>query len=213
MSFIALIFGLGGPQTSIGALTLDALLSEDTELNSEVSKYPVEDGPPVTDHISPGVERLSLSGIVTAASVTMFGAGGRSKLMAAKESLRLIYENRVPITIVTGLDVYTNMGMTNARIGKSNRGEMLSIDCEFQKIVKTITRQADIPATTAKPAPGGGKGTGANGKAGATQAKAGKASTAAGDAVDPGAMKESTLYGLTKGKQTRVGDVLAGVGL
>lgn len=183
MSFLSLVFGLGGAQTSIGALQLDALLTESTELNSNISEYPVEEGPPITDHITQNSERLALSGVVTGAGVLMFGAGGRSKLMAAKEALRLIHEGRIPITVITGMDIYENFGMSNARIGRSNQGDKLTIECEFQKIRKVTAKQADIPpekvaeSTDAQGNPQG-KGAGAKGKAGATGAKGGKASTA-----------------------------------
>lgn len=177
MSYISLVFGLGGPQSLIGALPLDALLSEETRLSSNITSYPVEDGPPVTDHISQDAERLSLSGMVTAASITMFGAGGRSKLMAAKEALRLIHDQRLPITIVTGIDMYENFGMGDATIGRTNKGDFLTIDCEFRKIRKVTLKEADIPPEQVAQAEGAPAGSGAKGKAGQTGAKGGKADT------------------------------------
>lgn len=187
MSFLSLVFGLGGAQTSIGALQLDALLTESTELNSNITEYAVEDGPPVTDHITQSAERLALSGVVTGAGVLMFGAGGRSKMMAAKEALRLIHEQRLPLTIVTGMDVYENFGMSNARIGRSNQGDKLTIECEFQKIRKATVKQADIPPEKVA----GAKGRGAKGKAGQTAAKGGKASTNSASQVDQSGLHES----------------------
>lgn len=194
MSFISLIFGLGNAQTTIGALSLDALLIEDVELNGQVTRYAVEDGPPVTDHIVQDVEKLSLSGVVTSAGVLTFGAGGRSKLMAAKEALRLIHELRLPITITTGLDVYTDMGMVNAKIGRSGPTERLTIDCEFQKIRKVVMRQADIPPEKVAPK--------AKGKAGATATKGGKVGNSSASSVTPAeGMKQSQLDKLINGKK------------
>lgn len=192
MSFISLVFGLGGPQTTIGALPLDALLSESTELPSNISAYAVEDGPPTTDHITQDAERLSLSGVVTAASVLMFGAGGRSKLIAAKDALRQIHEQRLPLTIVTGMDMYENMGMSNAKIGRTNKSDQLTIDCEFQKIRKASVRKADIPPEKVAQAEGAPAGSGAKGKAGQTAAKGGKVSTSSPN--------QSTLHESQHGK-------------
>lgn len=174
MALLSLVFNLGGPQTFIGALQLDALLNETTDLPSNITEYPVEDGPPVTDHITQSAERLSLSGVVTGAGVTLFGAGGRSKMIAAKEALRTIQEQRLPITIVTGMDVYQSFGMGNATISRTNEGEKLTIDCEFRKIRKVSLREADIPPEKVSATEGGPSGSGAQGKAGQTGAKGGK---------------------------------------
>src|SRR5690606_30310304 len=152
MSFMSLIFGLGGSQTMIGALPLDALLNEETVLPSFVSKYAVEDGDePVTDHITRDAETLSLSGKVTSVDMTFFGGMGRSKLISAKEALRQVHGQRIPITIVTGMEVYESMGMVSARIGRAGPMEQLTIDCEFQKIRKVTTRTADVPPEKVAP--------------------------------------------------------------
>lgn len=199
MSLISLVFGID-QRSRIGALTLDALLTEDTELNAHVTEFPVEEGAPISDHIADAGERLALSGTVSGAGISLFSAGGRSKLMAAKEAIRLIHEQRLPVTIVTGMDVYTDMGMVNVRISRSSNLEALTVDCEFRKIRKVQIREADIPPSKVA---GTDSSTGAKGKAGTTEAKAGKVSTESQDQVSPeDGMKESTLYGLIRGKGT-----------
>lgn len=194
MSFVSLVFGLGGAQTRIGALTLDALLVEDTELSAAVTRFAVEDGDePVTDHIVQDAERLSLSGVVTSAGVTLFGAGGRSKLIAAKEALRLIHAGRLPITISTGMDVYENMGMSHAKLGRAGTTERMTVDCEFYKIRKAMTRTADVPPERVAPK--------AKGKAGPTAAKAGKANPNGAQKAPADAIDQSTLDALVNGKK------------
>ncbi|HWK70042.1 MAG TPA: hypothetical protein VNS29_04290 [Burkholderiaceae bacterium] len=187
MAFLSLLFNLGSPQTMIGSVPLDALLTEDTELTANVSAYPVEDGQPVTDHITREPERLALSGVVTAAGVLLLGAGGRSKLIQTKEALRQIHEQRLPITVVTGMDIYTDYGMTNAKIGRTNQGEQITITCEFQKIQKVNLRQADIPPQKAQGS--------AKGKAGQTAAKGGKTSTESGQVEPPSDLASRTGWG------------------
>lgn len=196
MSFISLLFGLGATQTQIGALSLDALLNEETTLSGSVTRYPVETGSdPISDHISSDGETLSLSGTVTAAGVTMFGGGGRSKLISAKEVIRQINEQRIPITIVTGMEVYTLMGMENATVGRSGSLEKISIDCSFRKIVMVETRTVEVPPKKAAKS--------VKGKAGATGSKAGKVSPPSDDKTAP-SMPQSTLRGLIRGKQGSV---------
>lgn len=172
MAFLSLLFGLPNQPTTIGAVPLDAVLLEDTELSSNVTDYPTEDGAAVQDHITQQPERLSLSGVVTGAGLLLGGGGGRSKLIMTKEQFRAISEARTPITIVSGSDVYTDFAMERAKISRSNVGEKLSIDCEFKKIRKVQLRQADIPPEKVADS--------AKGRAGQTAAKSGKVSDASG---------------------------------
>lgn len=177
MNFVSLIFGWNGG-SSIGTLPLDAVVSESTALNSRATSYAVEDGPPVTDHVVQESEQLTLDGWVTAADVTLLGGGrglgrglgfgaGRSKLVGAKDALRKIHADRLPITITTGLDVYVDFVMENCSIGRSNGGgDRFEISASFRRIRKVTLRQADIP-------PEKTSGT-ATGKAGTTKANAGK---------------------------------------
>lgn len=181
MSFVSMVFGWGGG-SSIGVLPLDALISERTSLNSRATEYPVEDGPPVTDHVVQESELLTVEGWVTAAEVSLLGGvnalaarvaghggGGRSKLIGAKEALRKIHADRLPVTVVTGLDVYVGFVMERCDIDRNNEdGERFSISADFRKIRKVTMRQAVIPPEKVK---GGVKG-----KAGASKTNAGKAS-------------------------------------
>ncbi|WP_237173047.1 phage baseplate protein [Paracandidimonas lactea] len=191
MAFLSLLFGLGGAQSMIGSLPLDALLSEDTELTSTATKYPVEDGTNISDHITREPERLALHGTVTAAGILLLGAGGRSKLIAAKEAMRLIHEQRLPVTVVTGSDVYADFAMENAKISRTNESEKITLSCEFSKIDKTQLQTADIPPEKAQGS--------AKGKAGKTAEKGGKVASggsgAAGSTPPPSELARKTGWG------------------
>jgi hypothetical protein len=188
VSFISLLFGLGGQQSTLGTLTLDVLLNEETRLTSNVSKYPVEDGSPPSDNITIENEGLSITGKVTGAGVLFFQGLGPSKLIAAKATLRQLYLARTPITVITGGDVYENMAIVDLNLTRNNSGEALLIDAQLQQIRKVILRRADLPPQKTKvPA-----------KAGATKTNAGKVSS---DVNQPtGVIKQSTLDGLIFGK-------------
>lgn len=168
MALIDLVFRLkDAPQTMIGALQLDALISEQTSLSNGVTQYAVEEGAPVSDHISSEAEKLTIEGVVTGASVSLFGVHGRSKMIEAKEALRVINEQRQPITVVTGLDVYPNFAMENCDISRSaDDGEKLHISISLTKIRKAKTREADIPPGKVRQ--------NAAGKAGETRKPAGR---------------------------------------
>jgi hypothetical protein len=187
MNFVSMIFGWNGG-SSIGALPLDALVGEKTALNSRATSYAVEDGPPVSDHVVQESELLTLDGWVTAADITLLGGlnargalggmggsggastdVGRSKLIGAKDALRKIHADRLPITITTGLDVYENFVMESCSIGRSNGGgDRFELSATFRRIRKVTLRQADIPPEKTSGS--------ATGKAGTTKQNAGKTS-------------------------------------
>lgn len=168
MALIDLVFRLkDAPQTMIGALQLDALISEQTSLSNGVTQYAVEEGAPVSDHISSEAEKLTIEGVVTGASVSLFGVHGRSKMIEAKEALRVINEQRQPITVVTGLDVYPEFAMESCDISRNaDDGEKLHISISLTKIRKAKTREADIPPGKVRQ--------NAAGKAGETRKPAGR---------------------------------------
>ncbi|MNQ05496.1 hypothetical protein D3C85_182340 [compost metagenome] len=173
MNFVSMIFGWHGG-SSIGTLPLDALVNEKTTLTSRVTSFAVEDGPPVTDHVVADSEQLTLDGWVTAADISLLGGlrgaalgAGRSKLIGAKDALRKIHADRLPITITTGLDAYVDFVMESCSIGRTNgAGDRFELSASFKRIRKVTLRQADIPPEKTSGS--------ATGKAGATKANAGK---------------------------------------
>ncbi|WP_454691125.1 phage baseplate protein [Achromobacter aloeverae] len=177
MSFVALIFGTGPRKTLLGAVPLDALLNERLSLKSRATEYPVEDGSPVSDHITQEAEELSITGWVTSAQAQLFaGTAGRSKMIDARETLRAIQAARQPITVTSGLGVYTDMVMEECDLERTNEGDHFSISATLKKIRKVTLRQADIPPDKTSGS--------ASGKAGQTKTNAGKANTQAVDRSD-----------------------------
>jgi hypothetical protein len=182
MAEVGLTFSTGVP-TTVGALEIDALLSEMTNLAAKATEYAVEEGSPISDHVVPSPERLKVSGWITPSNVQLMQADGRPKMIEAKATLRKMIADRAEVTIVTGMDTYSGMILETCDIGRTNEGEHFTVDMEFVKIRKAVLRKADIP-------PDKTKGT-ATGKAGSTNTKAGKASTSTAD--QPSAPAQSKL--------------------
>lgn len=166
MAEVGVTFQTGSP-TTIGALAIDALLSETSELSSKATEYAVEDGSPISDHVVLAPERLKISGWITPSDVQLMTADGRPKMAEAKATLRKIIAERAEITVTTGMDAYTGMIMETCNIGRNNEGERFTVDMEFVKIRKAVLRKADIPPDRTSGS--------ARGKAGATKTDAGKA--------------------------------------
>ncbi|OOF52568.1 phage baseplate protein [Rodentibacter trehalosifermentans] len=161
---------MGGKSTTIGALELDALLTESTSLRSQITEYPVEDGTVISDHITKEAETLSLNGVITGAGTLFSPSFGKVELLVAKEALRELHNARELVTVVTGLDVYSDFAIESLDIERNaDDGERLNISAELRKIKKVQLRTEEMPPEKAD-----GK---TKGKAGQTKAKTGKAQT------------------------------------
>lgn len=166
---ISLVFSLAGTvRTTIGAVTLDALLSEKESLTATATDYAVEDGANVSDHIKLDADILTISGVVTSSATSLFAAAGVSKLIETTELLRELRNARQPISIVTGVRVYNGYYITGLETSReaSEGGLKIGVDLTLKKLTKVTLRQADIPADKTSPK--------AQGKAGQTKKPASK---------------------------------------
>ncbi len=173
MALVDLIFNASqiAGFSSIGALTLDAVVSETISLASNATQYPVEEGLPVSDAILQQSPRLRLEGIITNADVSLIdnliigGAigSGASKQQTCLDVLTSIYNEHVPIIITTGIAQYTDFAMTSCDMSRDNRERgTLSVRAEFVKIRKVALKEGDVPPEQAQPE--------AKGRAGPTKA-------------------------------------------
>ncbi len=162
-------FLFGTRRSSLGVLTLDVLLTEKIRLPGTVTRYPVEDGTETSDHIGCGSRQLHISGSVSHSAMLEFGLRGVTRLMDAVEALEHMHEQRQPITVVTGLGVYEDMGIESLEITRAageKGGNWIDIDAELVRIERVSLKQADIPPGQAAPD--------AQGKAGQTGQRAGQ---------------------------------------
>lgn len=168
MSLVSLLFNsLIGKRTAIGILELDALLTENTSLRSQITEYPVEDGSVISDHITQEAEILSIEGVITGAGTLFNIAAGKAKLIAAKETLRQLHKVRTLLTITTGIDIYTDFAIESCEINRTaDGGEKFDVSLTLKKIKKVTLRTADIPPEKTSGS--------ATGKAGKTKTNAGK---------------------------------------
>jgi len=180
-------------QSQLGALFLDVLVSEQINLPSKVTMYPIETGDgEISDHIvrsqeeititgaiAAGSSEISLSGIAKAVSGGSFGVEFGplcyTKLIDAIDKLRTMHKDRQIVSVVTGLGKYDNMAFTTLTIDRSNSantgGQWLQVNATLRKIQKVTLKKADLPAEQTS-------GT-ATGKSGQTEKKTNQSSTSA----------------------------------
>lgn len=144
--------------------TLDANLNEVEELESDITQYPVEDGSPMSDNIALKSSQLSVDGIVTNMSTDYIGSSGlvgKAKFTLAKSILKGLYAARQTVTVISGLDVYPDMGIRNIRISRTAPKGQLDISLRLIAIRKVTLQTVSSNFAPGKTA----------GKGGATKSK------------------------------------------
>lgn len=125
-------------QKSIGSLLVDAFTSERHQRKNTITKYPVEDGIQLSDHMITDPDILAVTGII---EPILDG----SNLATAYKTLKDIRTNKELVTIVTGLQVYENMGMTTFNISRNaNNGGSLEFTATFQEVEIVRSQTVDI---------------------------------------------------------------------
>lgn len=204
------VFSFADRRTKLGALVLDVLVSEEVDLVAEVTKYPVEDGTIISDHITQGVETVRISGMVSTADVTAFSfsAGGGYKLVDAVDQLRSMHKARALVEISTGQMIYTEMGFTNLKAIRSNDergGNWLQVSAELVKVRKATLKTAEVPEKPAQ-APARGRAGQTNTPAGRSSGTSAAAASAAG-ATPPAAANVTPALAL----RDRIGTAFPGI--
>jgi hypothetical protein len=139
---------------TIGALALDAALSENHSFESEVSQFPVEDGSIITDHIVNKPDSVTINGLVTDSPIdlaVLFSSLGSVRSQAAFELLEELHRTREPVKIVTNLKVYESMAMRSLSIPKNAKvGSALEFTATFVQI-RIVTSETVLTEDLAVP--------------------------------------------------------------
>lgn len=161
---IQVLIGTGKPG-KIGVLQLDATLAENHSFKAEITSFPVENGADITDHIRNAPIEITVEGMVTNSPIRVFAGEpnnfsdqpfGNRVTLALEELLR-IREERELVELVTGLQVYENMGMRSLDIPRSaSQGQVLQFSAVFREValvgVETVTVNNAAPAVADKAA-------------------------------------------------------------
>lgn len=144
-------------------IRLDAVISDDHSYVNNATKFPVEKGFSISDHVIQEPEQLTLKGVITNAPILLPGQKGfitsKSKLMvqnAFNDMLKMMgytmsydrnsdtYDIKYDVqlvAVVTGLKIYENMLITSFKIPRDQRtGDALKFTATFQKINVTTNQ-------------------------------------------------------------------------
>lgn len=151
----------------VGSVELDLILDEDHSKSAQVTENPLQDGRAISDGIFLELQQGSLTGLVTNHSVKR--AEERAKqlelqdsetLMAEAENyqlenrakqawvdLKAVMDTKQPVTIVTSLEVYDNVAITNISTERNgDSGDALEIKVSFRQILTVSLMEHEVTA-------------------------------------------------------------------
>ena len=151
----------------VGSVELDLILDEEHSKSAQVTENPLQDGRAISDGIFLELQEGSLTGLVTNHSVKI--AEERAKqlelqdsetLMAEAENyqlenrakqawvdLKAVMDAKQPVTIVTSLEVYDNVAITNISTERNgDSGDALEIKVSFRQILTVSLMEHEVTA-------------------------------------------------------------------
>ena len=168
--------------SDVAWIELDACISQNHSYKNQVTKYPVESGVDITDHVRQEPDRLKIEGHITNTPVrwlnglfsrNVAGNSGADRVISAYESLLLVSGRKVTKTgdtittsqfskpllvdIVVRYRVFTDMIMESLEFPFDDKtGDAIEFSAEFVKIRKAITTDATVNYTNGKKYGSGG---------------------------------------------------------
>ena len=151
----------------VGSVELDLILDEDHSKSAQVTENPLQDGRAISDGIFLELQEGSLTGLVTNHSVKR--AEERAKQLELQDSetlmaeaknyqlenrskqawvdLKAVMDAKQPVTIVTSLEVYDNVAITNISTERNgDSGDALEIKVSFRQILTVSLKEHEVTA-------------------------------------------------------------------
>jgi hypothetical protein len=145
---------------SIGGFAIDAFLSESYQFTNDATDIPVEEGVSVTDHVLEKPDVVQISAFIGRAEFAVYEGGipedfsslekedKKARIRRAYLELRRMKSEKIPVTVVMGLDTFNNMIITSFNIGRdAETGADLSFDMTFQELKKVKNQSVAIDAS------------------------------------------------------------------
>lgn len=151
----------------VGSVELDLILDEDHSKSAQVTENPLQDGRAISDGIFLELQDGSLTGLVTNHSLKR--AEERAKQLELQDSetlmaeaknyqlenrakqawvdLKAVMDAKQPVTIVTSLEVYDDVAITNISTERNgDSGDALEIKVSFRQILTVSLMEHEVTA-------------------------------------------------------------------
>ncbi len=130
-----------GVTKQIQDLQIDIVSSEIIELPSETTDNPIESGSEVTDHIinKPIILRM----VCQIGGSTLLNFADRK--LEGYEALKKLRDDKQPVTVVSGLETFSNMLINNITIDRSlQNASVLQFQIEFKQAKIVSSQRIDV---------------------------------------------------------------------
>lgn len=130
-----------GVTKQIQDLQIDIVSSETIELPSETTDNPIESGSEVTDHI---INRpIMLRMICQIGGSTLLNFTDRK--IEGYEALKKLRHDKQPVTVVSGLETFSNMLINNISIDRNlQNASVLQFQIEFKQAKIVSSQRVDV---------------------------------------------------------------------
>jgi len=137
-------------QGNLFSLDLDVTQDEAHEWSNDVTQFPVEIGSPITDHVQPQPDKVSMSGIISNSAIGEVALNkinnGDDLVQNAFDLLRKLMDDRILVTVYTRYKVYTDMALKSCNIpADSSIGDSIKFKMEFIHVRLVNTQTVDVP--------------------------------------------------------------------
>ena len=136
-------------EKSIGNILIDSFVEENHERTSKITRYPIEDGSTISDHIINDPDAVSITGVVMRTTILSPNPSTDRALTAYTEILQLM-ENKQLISLSTGLQVYSDMHIEsftvprNFQTGADLTFSMKLVNARIAKSQTTLIPQSQL---------------------------------------------------------------------
>lgn len=130
-----------GVTKQIQDLQIDIVSSEVIELPSETTDNPIESGSEVTDHIIN--KPILLRMVCQIGGSTLLNFADRK--LEGYEALKKLRDDRQPVTVVSGLETFSNMLINNISIDRNlQNASVLQFQIEFKQAKIVSSQRVDV---------------------------------------------------------------------
>lgn len=130
-----------GVNKSIQDLEIDIVSSEVIELPSETTDNPIESGSEVTDHIINKPTTLRMVCQIGGSTLLNFA----DRKLEGYEALKKLRDDKLPVTVVSGLETFSNMLINNITIDRNlQNASVLQFQIEFKQAKIVSSQRVDV---------------------------------------------------------------------
>ena len=130
-----------GVTKQIQDLEIDIVSSETIELPSETTDNPIESGSEVTDHIINRPIMLRMVCQIGGSNLTNW----TDRKIEGYEALKKLRDDKLPVTVVSGLETFSNMLINNISIDRNlQNASVLQFQIEFKQAKIVSSQRVDV---------------------------------------------------------------------